>query len=46
MINVYLMLIGVAAGVLCGMLGIGGGTVIIPALLFLFDFGDCRLIQF
>ncbi len=38
MVNVYLILIGLVAGVLCGMLGIGGGTVVIPALLFLFAF--------
>jgi hypothetical protein len=38
MSTIYLMLIGLAAGVLCGLLGIGGGTVVIPALLFLYKF--------
>jgi len=30
--------LGLAAGVLSGLIGIGGGIVIIPALLFLFGF--------
>ena len=33
----YIML-GLAAGTLSGLIGIGGGIVIIPALLFLFGF--------
>ena len=31
----YLLLIGVGAGVLAGLFGIGGGIVIVPALVFL-----------
>ena len=37
MINVFLYLIlGLAAGILSGLIGIGGATVIIPALVLLF----------
>ncbi|GAB4413370.1 MAG: sulfite exporter TauE/SafE family protein [Anaerolineales bacterium] len=32
------MLLGLIAGVLSGVVGIGGGTIIIPALVFLFGF--------
>jgi uncharacterized membrane protein YfcA len=38
MTNYYLILLGIAGGVLSGLLGIGGGTIIVPALLFLFHF--------
>ncbi|OPX30663.1 MAG: permease [Candidatus Omnitrophica bacterium 4484_171] len=34
---IYLLLLGVVAGVLSGFLGIGGGVVIIPALIYIFD---------
>ncbi|GJM11277.1 MAG: UPF0721 transmembrane protein [Lysobacteraceae bacterium] len=36
-ILVWVALIGVVAGLLAGMLGIGGGLVIVPALLFVLD---------
>ena len=37
MINVFLyLLLGLAAGILSGLIGIGGATVIIPALVLLF----------
>jgi hypothetical protein len=37
MVNIILyVVLGLAAGVLSGLLGIGGGIIIIPALIFLF----------
>jgi uncharacterized protein len=33
-----LLLLGVVAGALSGLIGIGGGVVIVPALVFLFHF--------
>ena len=39
MTNVILyILLGLAAGVLSGLVGIGGGILIIPALVYFFDF--------
>jgi len=35
-----LLAIGLAAGVLAGMFGIGGGLVIVPALLYLMKLGE------
>lgn len=32
------LLLGLVAGILSGVVGIGGGTIIIPALVFLFGF--------
>jgi len=32
------ILLGVAAGTLSGLIGIGGGVIIVPALIFLFGF--------
>lgn len=32
------LLLGLIAGILSGVVGIGGGTIIIPALVFLFGF--------
>jgi uncharacterized membrane protein YfcA len=36
MINLGLLLLGLFAGVLAGLFGIGGGIVIVPALILLF----------
>ena len=36
------VLLGLAAGVLSGLLGIGGAVVMIPALVFLFGFSQHR----
>ena len=33
-----LVLLGVAAGLLSGLIGIGGGVIIIPALVLMFGF--------
>lgn len=41
--NVILFLIlGLAAGVLSGLIGLGGATIIIPALVFLFGFTELK----
>ncbi len=36
MINLGLLALGLAAGVLAGLFGIGGGVVVVPALLYFF----------
>ena len=36
----WYLLLGVVAGVLSGFLGLGGGAVIIPALVYLFKFSQ------
>ena len=38
--NLTLLFIGLAAGVFSGMFGIGGGLIIVPALIFLTKLGD------
>src|SRR5690349_24720146 len=35
---IALLLIGLAIGIISGMLGIGGGILVIPALVFFFSF--------
>lgn len=36
----FLILLGVVAGVLSGLIGIGGGVIIVPALVLLFGFSQ------
>ena len=40
MTYLFLLAIGLAAGVLAGMFGIGGGLVIVPALLYFLKMGE------
>lgn len=44
MTDLSLLAIGLAAGVLAGMFGIGGGLVIVPALLFVMNLGEKQAI--
>jgi uncharacterized protein len=37
---VLYLLLGLAAGILSGLIGIGGGIIIVPALVFLFGFSQ------
>ena len=40
--SIYLLALGLFAGVLGGIVGIGGGVIIVPALVFLFGFSQLR----
>ena len=40
MIDVFLILTGLIAGALSGMVGVGGGIVIVPVLVLLFGFSQ------
>jgi uncharacterized membrane protein YfcA len=40
MIDVFLILIGIAAGVLSGLVGVGGGMIIVPALVMMLGFAQ------
>ncbi|MGA9406732.1 MAG: TSUP family transporter, partial [Bacteroidota bacterium] len=39
-INAGYLLLGLLAGVLSGFIGIGGGVLIVPALVFIFGFSQ------
>lgn len=38
--NILYVILGVAAGLLAGMFGIGGGIIIIPTLIYLFGYSQ------
>jgi hypothetical protein len=38
--NLALLMLGLAAGICSGMFGIGGGLIIVPALIFFFNMKD------
>lgn len=38
--SVYFIVLGLSAGALSGLIGIGGGIMIVPALIFLFGFSQ------
>ena len=38
--DVLYVLLGIAAGMLSGLIGIGGGVIIVPVLIFLFGFSQ------
>jgi uncharacterized protein len=40
--NLAYVLLGIAAGVLSGLVGIGGGIIIVPALVFFFGFTQLK----
>ena len=40
MITAWYVVLGLVAGVLSGLVGIGGGIVVVPALVFLFGFSQ------
>lgn len=40
--HVGMVLLGVAAGVLAGLAGVGGGIIIVPVLVFLFGFEQIK----
>lgn len=42
----FYVLLGIAAGVFSGLIGIGGGVIIVPALVFLFGFSHTKLTLF
>lgn len=43
MLNIFLfIIIGISAGILSGMFGIGGGVIIVPALVFLCGFSQLK----
>ena len=43
---IILIIIGIAAGMLGGMVGVGGGIIIVPALVFFLGFSQLDLVSF
>jgi len=39
---VWIILLGLTAGILSGLLGIGGGIILVPALIYLFQFSQTQ----
>jgi uncharacterized membrane protein YfcA len=37
---ILIIIVGLAAGILSGLIGVGGGIIIVPALVFLLSFGQ------
>ena len=40
MINILYILIGLVAGIASGLIGIGGGIIVVPCLIYLFGFSQ------
>ncbi|OHD71878.1 MAG: permease [Spirochaetes bacterium RBG_16_49_21] len=39
-VNIFYVVLGITAGILSGLIGIGGGIIIVPALVFIFGFSQ------
>jgi len=39
---VWIILLGLTAGILSGLLGIGGGIILVPALIYIFKFSQTQ----
>jgi hypothetical protein len=41
-LNIGMLVLGITAGILAGLAGVGGGIIIVPALVFLFGFEQIK----